>query len=369
MQSISQHIPLSSEASTDGQTKAKPVRTALIGCGAIAEMGYLPAAQMTSNLRVTHVVDLDRGRARDVARRFRIPNALADYRDVFGKVDAVVVATPPKSHAPISIECLGQGLHVLCEKPLAPSLEEAEAMIEASRQSDRHLGVGMVRRLSSGAQLMKTLVHIGVLGEIDRFHVEDGSQFNWPLRTAHIFEPGAAGGVLVDTGFHLLDLLCWFLGSSTFELKSYRDDNLGGVESNAVVELSLKSGGRDVMGTVELSFTRRLENSLKIYGSRGWAEMPTYGGPSVMFHPCGEDSMAIHIQRDDAVDLSLIDLLAIQLTNFARSIQEEESYYVSASEVIGTMAIIEACRKSRELMTHALEIRDGGSVMGSGRNG
>jgi predicted dehydrogenase len=124
------------------------VRLGIIGSGAIAEEGYLPAADLVSNIIVTHVVDLDGNRAREVANRFQIPNFVTGYREIFGKVDAVVVATPPRLHAKISIDCLNHGLHVLCEKPLATSLEEAKEMLAASERTHNHLAVGMVRRMN-----------------------------------------------------------------------------------------------------------------------------------------------------------------------------------------------------------------------------
>ncbi len=114
---------------------SEPIRLGIIGCGAITETRYLPAVRLLSNLVLTHVVDLDLERAESVAKHFDIPNFVDDYREIFGQVDAVVVATPPNSHAQISIDCLDNNLHVLCEKPLASSVEEAKQMIAASRRS------------------------------------------------------------------------------------------------------------------------------------------------------------------------------------------------------------------------------------------
>ena len=108
----------------------KSIKLGIIGCGAITERGYLPAVRLLSNTVLTHLVDLDLERAASLAKHFGIPSFVDDYRQLYGKVDAVVVATPPNSHAPISIDCLNHGLHVLCEKPLAPSIDEAEQMIK-----------------------------------------------------------------------------------------------------------------------------------------------------------------------------------------------------------------------------------------------
>ena len=90
---------------------------------------------MVSNAVVSHLVDLDIERAREVAQRFQLSNFVDDYKKIFGKVDAVIVATPPDSHAKISIDCLNHGLHVLCEKPLASSVEQAKDMVEVAKRT------------------------------------------------------------------------------------------------------------------------------------------------------------------------------------------------------------------------------------------
>ncbi len=243
----------------------------IIGCGAITERGYLPALKSVSNIVLTHVVDLDLERAESVAKHFDIPNFVDDYRLLYGKIDAVVVATPPNSHAPISIDCLNHGLHVLCEKPLAPSAREAEEMIAVSRNKGNHLAVGMVRRLSPSFQLLKRVLETDILGEIQGFDLEEGSQFNWPLRTGHLFQDKISGGVLADTGPHVLDLLLWLFESESLNLVNYSDDRWGGVEANALIELEIELGLRKIIGTIDLSFTRSLRNTLQALWRKGMA--------------------------------------------------------------------------------------------------
>ncbi len=80
------------------KSNQKKFRIGIIGAGAITEESYLPAAMLISHLEITHIVDLDQMRARQVAADFKIPIATSDYHELFGKVDGVVVATPPSSH-------------------------------------------------------------------------------------------------------------------------------------------------------------------------------------------------------------------------------------------------------------------------------
>ena len=333
------------------------VRLAIIGCGAVARERYLPAADLVPNLAVTHVVDLDIERARDVAAHFQIPNYVRDYRQVFGQVDAVVVATPPSSHTQISIGCLNQRLPVLCEKPLATSVEEAQEMIAASQQAHTPLAVGMVRRLSWSSQLLRRLIQTDMLGDIHLFDVEEGHEFNWPLCTGHIFQTGKAGGVLTDTGTHLLDLLLWTFGSQHTQLFSYRDDNWGGVEMNAIVELAIEWHAKQVPGKIELSFTRELRNTLRIYGEKGYLEAPVLGGPEVFFYPCDENVYPVVLKPYNAGPRKSVEEFALQLANFADAIRNNSDNYVAADEALPAIAMIEQCHRSRELMAQAWEAR------------
>jgi predicted dehydrogenase len=345
------------------------VSLAIIGSGAIAEEGYLPAAATVSNIIVTHVVDLDAERAKEVAGRYYVPNVVTDYRELFGKVNAAVVATPPTSHAAISIDCLNHGLHVLCEKPLATSVEEAKEMIAAQERMGTYLAVGMIRRLSWSSQLVKKLVEIGVLGEIDRFDVEEGWEFNWPLRTGHIFQGHNSRGVVADTGTHLFDLLLWILGSQHAHVVSCEDDNWGGIEANASAELIVETFSRTVMGKIELSFTRRLRNTIRIYGDTGCLEASTVGANEVHFFPIGENENPIILTSQYAKPKKKNEDFFIQLSNFADSIINGSQKYVPAEEAVKTITLIEEFYQSRKPTAQSWDMMHLESFFGGVRNG
>jgi len=322
------------------------INLAIIGSGAIAEEGYLPAAGHISNIVITHVVDIDKERAQEVAGRFGVPNALTDYRELYGKVHAAVVATPPDSHARISIDCMNHGLSVLCEKPLASSVKEAKEMVATSERTGTNLAVGMIRRLSWSSQLVKTLVETGVLGEVHRFDAEEGWEFNWPLRTGHIFQNHNSRGVIADTGPHLIDLILWILGDQKSHIIKCIDDNWGGVEANSIIEMSVGDFSRRVEGRIELSFTRRLRNTIKIYGETGCLETSTVGAKQVHFFPKGITDSPIILTSQNEQSAKSKDFV-VQLSNFTDSIIDSSKKYVPAAEAIKTMALIEECYQLR----------------------
>lgn len=333
------------------------IRLAIIGCGAITQISYLPAAAQIPNIAVTHLVDLDIQRALDVAEQFGIPNATGDYREAFGMVDAVIVATPPASHAPISIECMKNRLPVLCEKPLAMSLEEANKMVAASEETGNHLAVGMIRRLSWSSQLLKKLVASGMLGNIQKFETEEGWEFGWPLRTGHMFDGEDSKGVILDTGTHLFDLFLWILESEHARVMRCNDDNWGGREANALVELEIQKSFGKIMGTVELSFTRRLRNTMKIYGERGYLEASNVGSDEVLFYPAGKEEDPVVMKRKKTLQSKNVEGFALQLSIFANSVMNNIKEYVSANEVLPTVSLVEECYRLRKPAVHPWEAK------------
>jgi predicted dehydrogenase len=326
---------------------ANRVNLGIIGCGAVTESRYLQSANLLSDLVVTHVADLNFERAKYVADWFKIPNFTKDYQDLFGRVDAVVVATPPSSHARISIDCMRQGIHVLCEKPLATSIDEAKEMVKVGNQMNVHLAVGMIRRLKSDFHVLKRLINADVLGNIKRFSVEEGSEFNWPLRTAHIFQKSGFGGVLADTGSHIFDLLFWIFDKRNVRVISYKDDNWGGVEANVTAEVVLGRNSQQVQGEIALSFTRALRNTIKIHGDKGWVEASTNSESEVMYYPENKNANPLILYSKDVRPRKKIEQFALQLSNFIDSIKNSTKKYVPAEEAIPTISVIEECYKLR----------------------
>src|SRR4051795_12512552 len=113
-------------------SSSSKVRLAVVGCGAVAQIHHLPAIDHSSRVEAAVLVDADEKRARALAERFGVPEVKTDFKDLPGQVEAAVVALPNSLHAPVSIELLRRGVHVLVEKPMAMSVAECDAMIEAA---------------------------------------------------------------------------------------------------------------------------------------------------------------------------------------------------------------------------------------------
>ena len=112
------------------------MRIAVVGCGAVAEMGHIPAACKLDQVELVGLVDSDVKRAETLAGRFGVARAAASLTDFKKQIDAVILSTPPHIRPTLAEEAFSAGLHVLCEKPLANSSAECSAILAAAQRSD-----------------------------------------------------------------------------------------------------------------------------------------------------------------------------------------------------------------------------------------
>lgn len=316
---------------------ASTPRLALVGCGVVAETGHLPALRQIGH-RPALLVEPDRERAERLAAEFDVPATAADHRAVAGAADAAVVAVPARFHAPIAAELLAHGVHVLVEKPMAPSFGECSAIVDAAREGDAVLAVGLMRRFLAASQWTKARLAEGVLGDVTSFDFRDGVAFSWPASTDSLFRrETSGGGVLMDIGPHALDQLLWWLGP--VREVEYVDDALGGVEADCRLSLEMESGAR---GTVELSWTRHLRNTAVITGSRGTLEVAlegTWATERLARRPFR--------RRHDFAPHTWVDLLARELEDWLGAIQGGTSVG-SASAAAAGIRLIERCYEVRK---------------------
>ncbi len=318
------------------------LKIAVVGCGAVTELRHLPALVRRDNCQVVALVDQDQTRARKFAPALGSPSVLADYRDLLDlEIDAAIVALPNYLHAPVSIELLRAGIHVLVEKPMALSVAECDEMLQAERTGHSMLAVGLTRRFVHAARFAKWAVKSGFLGRITAFDIRDGYTFNWPLASDFFFhKETAGGGVLMDTGVHTLDELLWWLGD--FESFEYHDNNYGGVESDCEIYIRLKSGAE---GIVELSRTRNLRNTAIIRGERAELEVGLWKNSIAL--KFREGAVGIigqgFVQSKSLSAQDQIDLIVAEHEDWLESIRTRRPPAVPGTEAIKSIELIEAC--------------------------
>jgi predicted dehydrogenase len=192
------------------------------------------------------------------------------------------VCTANHSHAEITIAALRAGKHVLCEKPMATSLEDCEAMVQTAKQSGRFLMLGHNQRFAKAHVKARQLIQSGLIGEIVSFRTTfgHGGPETWsidPGQNVWFFDKSrAAMGAMADLGIHKTDLIHYLTGQTIVETTARlvtldkRDASgaLIGVDDNAICIYRLSGGA---LGTMNASWTfyGAEDNSTVLYGTKG----------------------------------------------------------------------------------------------------
>jgi predicted dehydrogenase len=324
-----------------------PLRLAVVGCGAVAQLHHLPALAASRAARAVALVDRDLERARALARRWGVPRAAADVGDVLGEVDAAIVALPNHLHAPVAIELLRRRVPVLVEKPMAPTVAECDAMIAAAAEAGVPLAVGLEFRFFDSTATVRELLAADVVGPLLSFELRQGVIPRWPFLTDFVLrKESAGGGVLADFGVHVLDLLLCWLGE--WRAVECRDDARGGLESDAELALTFASG---LTGTVEVSRTRNLRNSCRFTGARGLLEVGIWDpDPAILLHLDGAAGSGVHLAGragGGGRALTFHDAFRRQLDDFVAAVSEGRPPRVPGSEGRRSIALVEACYARR----------------------
>ena len=192
-----------------------PVRVAVIGAGAIAQVAHLPVLRRLPGVEVSAICDADVGKAQALAQRFEVREYYDDIEDVLrhSRSDAVVLCTPNHLHEIHVLAALSAGAHVLCERPLALTVDGVERILAASEKYSRRAMVGMNHRFRSDVQAVRGFLAGGDIGAIQA--VRGGwytfqpsrHQLGWRLRRQQ-----AGGGAILDLGLPILDLGLWASG-------------------------------------------------------------------------------------------------------------------------------------------------------------
>lgn len=332
-------------------TNLPKLRLAVVGCGAVAKIHHLPAITLSDRVEAAVLVDADAKRAKALAEQFGVPEVATDYRDLPGRVDAAVVALPNSLHAPVSIDLLRRGVHVLVEKPMAMTVRECDEMIAAAEDGRATLAVGLDFRFFEGSRFVRDLFRDGLLGEIRRFDMRQGVIPRWPFATDFLLKKETAGGgVLADFGVHVLDLLLWWMGD--WADVEYWDDAMGGVESDCEMRLTMRSGAT---GTVEISRTRTLRNTCVFEGERATLEVGVWDpDPEIKLFIGGsagsELSLSGRARRKTGSALNFTDVFIRQIDDFAAAIHERREPFVPGREGRRSQELIEECYARRRFL-------------------
>ena len=255
----------------------------IIGCGKIAQVRHIPEYAGHPQARLAGFYDLNQERARELAEKWG-GKAYSSWEEMLADpgIDAVSVCVANNAHAQLSIAALRAGKHVLCEKPMATTLADCEAMVAAARESGKFLMIGQNQRLTKAHQKARELVENGTLGKILTFRTTfgHGGPETWsvdPGKNTWFFDKSkAAMGAMADLGIHKTDLIQYLLGQTVVETtakvttldKRGADGQLIGVDDNAICIYRMSGGAIGTM-TASWTFYGAEDNSTVLYGTKG----------------------------------------------------------------------------------------------------
>lgn len=321
------------------------MKLGVIGAGLVTSGSHLPVLVNMPGVSVDWICDRSAGVAESVARAYKIPRSFSDLSHC-PDVDVVLVATPVGARKTVIPQALARGWHVFSEKPFAITLEEHDSYIAEARKHGRQLGVGQVRRYAKPTATARELLHRDFLGPVLRVSAAEGFQMRATGRGAgwHMTDPGAGGGVLMETGSHLVDQLLYVLGARSVSLNEAAQRRHLGIELAATLDADITmENGDTVPCSIELSLIEDLCNGVFI-------EYPNYILKVGLFF---EDTLSLITSEGDTlstlgvtegVDNPTAGFVA-EWSDFLEQCRSGKPSAVDAVSVRNTTALIESAYK------------------------
>ena len=337
------------------------IKIGVIGCGSISRQRHVYEYSHNKNVEIIGYYDFKQDRAEAMAKDFggkvysTVDELINDKN-----IDAVSVCVANAFHAENTIKALNAGKHVLCEKPMATSLNDCEAMIDAAKKNGKHLLIGQNQRLTPTHKKAKELISSGAYGRVISFQTTfgHGGPESWSAdksaNTWFFKKDAASFGSMADLGIHKLDLIRYLVGDEYASVyskqvvldKKFPDGTPIEVDDNSVEVLRFKNGA---FGTVTTSWTVYGEEvqQTTLFLQKGI--MKLYSDPQYSL---------IVVKADGTVDKFQLDVIQTNddeqqassgvIDEFINSIIENRPSPLDASDVYGSMKAVFACVESNE---------------------
>lgn len=319
---------------------AEPLPVVLVGCGAIAQ-AYVQALQRTPCLRLCALVDVAEAPRRAFAAATGAPAfaTLDAALQAPDRASAALVLAPPRDHEALTVQLLQHGLHVLCEKPLAPTVDSARRMLDAAQRCGRRLMMGSKFRYTPDVTAARQLLDAGRCGDLVLYenvfcsHVDMTRRWNSDPTIS-------GGGVLIDNGCHSVDLARYLLGPiARVQAEFGRMVQPLSVEDTARLLFTSQAGA---LGSIDLSWSVHKETDayVRIHGTRGVIEVGWRGS---RFKTAGAAWQSFGAGYDK------VAAFAAQLANFAGAVRGDERAVIDDADAMASVVVVDcAYRSARE---------------------
>jgi predicted dehydrogenase len=338
------------------------LKVGIIGAGGIVRGFHLnPGWLADPEVEVVAVCDVNEAVAKKLAVDFKIPRVFTDFNELLKlkELDAVDICTPNKVHTPAVVAALRAGKHVLCEKPLAVTVDEIISMRSALRESGRILMTAQHHRFSPASVAIKAWIDSGALGEVYHSRVNATRRNQLPPNAGFIDINLSGGGPCMDIGVHALDTALWLMNfpkpvrvsgrAHTNFAKGFDipgewgewDRKLFGVEDFAAGFVHFSNGSTMVLEASWLQHQEKEELNATLQGKKASVRWPTGNFHSVVNRTLVDGVLLPHAGRKAA---HTEEILA-----FAQAIRENKPSPVPLEQSIVVIGILEAIMKSSQL--------------------
>ena len=257
------------------QDQQRKIGYCIVGLGRISMQHFMPACKMSQRAQVTALVSGHRDKAEKMAAEYNVPvknifsyenyDEIADNKDI----DAVYIALPNSMHAEYTIRAANAGKHVLCEKPMATSVRDSEAMIAACKAAEKKLMVAYRCQYEPTNLRAMQLIRDGKLGQIQA--IESAFGFSEKKGEWRLNRKLAGGGPLMDVGIYSLNACRYLTGEEPDHIEGYssvidKDGRFDQVEENVSWTMKFPSG---VLASCNTTYGANMPGFYRVHGTKG----------------------------------------------------------------------------------------------------
>ncbi len=330
----------------------KKLKWGVIGCGGIADRRTIPGMLLANNAECVAVMDLSEERATQVREKYNFAKSFNSVDDILAEkdIDAVYIATPVFCHKEQVFKAADAGKHILLEKPMGITAQEAEEMSEYCSKKGVLLGVGFMMRFHDVHQKIKAELEKGTIGEI----VSAYAKFNcWYPASKDLWRQTKAfsgGGAMMDMGIHCIDLLQYMTGLKT--------TCVTGMSGNQIFEYPDTEDAASAVLRMENGSLFTIEANFNIPDSIGGCKFEIYGTK-------GRISATGTIAQEEIGNVELVkeengviiseeikytsgNMYTKEIEQFSEAVMNKTEAPVTATQAIFNQKIIEAVYESEE---------------------
>ncbi|MBN2365192.1 MAG: gfo/Idh/MocA family oxidoreductase [Calditrichaeota bacterium] len=192
-----------------------PIHVGIVGCGGIAQVIHMPILKKHPDVKLTALCDTDASKAAILADKYDVQQIYEDIDDMLQreKLDVVFILTPNNLHLPMTLLALEAGKHVFVEKPAARNMEEVARISAQAEKSDKLVMVGMQNRFRTDVQALRKFILAEELGSLFFIKGRWLQAYHQSIKQPWLINKAiSGGGVVMDLGIQLIDLIWWLAG-------------------------------------------------------------------------------------------------------------------------------------------------------------